>query len=110
MRKNFTLWAIQICQNQSFISSTLSGKSKITFINIWAIFARKQGEVISQKVTIEIWQILVHLHDFWSASGKKNLVPVFSSFTAIDYKEHFRKILTGIFKFGCFSWYHDYIF
>ena len=38
------------------------------------------------------------------------MVPAFSSFEAIYHKGHFRKSLTQIFKFSCFSWYHAYIF
>ena len=41
---------------------------------------------------------------------KKILIPTFSSFAATDHKGHFRRILTRIFKFGRFSWYHTYIF
>ena len=41
---------------------------------------------------------------------KKILIPTFSSFGATDHKGHFKKMLTRIFKFGCFSWYHAYIF
>ena len=40
----------------------------------------------------------------------KDVVLVLSSFGTIAYKVHFRKVLTQIFKFGCFSWYHVYIF
>ena len=43
-------------------------------------------------------------------SVKKKLVPTFSTFAAIDHKGHFRKILTRIFKFRCFSWFHTPIF
>ena len=42
--------------------------------------------------------------------AKKTFVQIFSSFAAIDHKGHFRKIVTGSFKFGWFSWYHSYIF
>ena len=38
------------------------------------------------------------------------MVPTFSSFESIYHKGHFRKSLTQIFKFSCFSWYHAYIF
>ena len=110
MRKNFSHWAIQICENQGSISSPLFGKNAITLCNIWAIFARKEGEVTSQKVRIKIWQILFYAHDSWSTFCKKKLVPTFSSFVAIDHKGHFRKILTRIFKFRCFSWFHTPIF
>ena len=41
---------------------------------------------------------------------KKIVTPKFSSFAAKDHKGHFRKILTQIFKFGYFSWYHAYSF
>ena len=41
---------------------------------------------------------------------QKSLIRAFSSFVAIGHKWHFRKILTWIFKFGFFSWYHACIF
>ena len=41
---------------------------------------------------------------------KKILIPTFSSFAATDHKGDFRKVLTRIFVFGCFPWYHAYIF
>ena len=50
--KNFSYWAIQICQNQCFISSSLSGENAIT---TWAIFSRKQGRVTSQRIRTKIW-------------------------------------------------------
>ena len=43
---------------------------------------------------------------FLSTSCKKHFVRTFPSFAAIDHKGYFRKILTQIFKFGYFSWYH----
>ena len=46
--KNFSYYAIQICQNQGSISSPLSKKNTITIWNIWAIFARKQGRVTNK--------------------------------------------------------------
>ena len=49
-------------KNKGLISSSLSGKNMITICNIWAIFARKQGGVTSQRVRIKIWQILFHPH------------------------------------------------
>ena len=89
MRSNFNHWAIQICQNQGFISSALSGKNTITFCNIWAIFAKKQGRVTNQRVRIKIWQILYYPHNSWSTFCKKILVPIFFSFVAIDHKGNF---------------------
>ena len=44
----------------------------IIICNIWAIFARKQGGITSQRVRIKIWQILFHPHYSWSTSYKKN--------------------------------------
>ena len=43
-------WAIQICQKQDSISSPLSKKNTITFCTIWAVFGRKLGGVINQRV------------------------------------------------------------
>ena len=60
---------------------------------------------------IKIWQVLFHPHGSWSNFCKRNLTPTFSTFTGyIDHKGNFQKILTRIFRFGCFSWYHVYIF
>ena len=109
VRKNFSHWAIQICQSEVFISSSFSRKNTITFCNIWDIFTRKQDGVTSQRSRIKILQMIFHPHDSWSSSCKKNLVQIFSSFAALDHKGRFRKILTRIFKFGWFSWYHTYI-
>ena len=105
MQKSFS----QICQNKGFISSTLYGKNMITVCNIWVIFARKQEGVTSQRVRIKNWQILFNPHYSWPTSCKKNIL-LFSSFAAADHKGHFRKVLTRILKFGCFSWYHTFIF
>ena len=103
MRKNFSCWAIQIYQNQGFISSPL--------FSLWPIFTGKQGGVTTQSGRIKVWQKPISSMQFLSTSCKKNLVPTFSSFkSAIDHKGHFRKSLTQIFKFSCFSWYHAYIF
>ena len=110
MQKNFSRWAIQICQNQGFISSPLSGKNTISFCITWVIFARKQSGVTSERARINVWQNPFHPHNSDQLPPKKILFPTFSGFAAIDHKGHFTKILTGIFKFGCFSWYHAYIF
>ena len=67
MQKNFS----QVCQNEGFISSSLSGKNMITICNIWAIFAKKRG-ITSQRDRIKIWQILFHPHYSWPISCKKN--------------------------------------
>ena len=58
-------------QNRGFISSPLSGKNTITFCNIWAIFARKQGGVTSERVRIKIRQNLFHPHSSCQISVKK---------------------------------------
>ena len=110
LMKNFCYWAIPICQNQGSISSPLSMKNKITFCTIWAIFGRKQAMVTSQGIRIKIWHMLFHLHNSWSTSCKKVLVPALSSFAAMGHKGYFKKVLTRIFTFGCFYWYYAYIF
>ena len=109
MPEIFSHWSIQICENEVFIFSPLSGKNTI-FSNIWDIFTMKQGGVTSQRSRIKIWQILFHPNDSWSTSCKKILFQMFSSFKASDHKGHFGKILTRIFKFGWLSFYHSYIF
>ena len=82
-----------------------------TICNIWTIFAWKQEGVTSQRIGIKIWQILFHSTLFLvNALLKKKLITTFSSFAATDHKGHFRKVLTRILKFGCFSCYHAYIF
>ena len=103
MRKTFSCWAIQIYQNQAFISSPL--------FSLWPIFTGKQGGVTTQIGRTKVWQKPISSIQFLSTSCKNILVPTFSSFkSAIDHKGHFRKSLTQIFKFSCFSWYHVYIF
>ena len=103
MRKTFSCWAIQIYQNQAFISSPL--------FSLWPIFTGKQGGVTTQIGRTKVWQKPISSIQFLSTSCKNILVPTFSSFkSAIDHKGHFRKSLTQIFKFSCFSWYHAYIF
>ena len=96
--KTLSHWAIQICQNQDYISSHLSGKSTIIFFNIWALFARKQGRVTNQRVRIKIWQNFVNL---WKHFGS-------NIFQFCSYKSQstFQKNFNWIFKFSCFSWYH----
>ena len=69
-----------------YLSFPLSRKNTITFCNIWAIFARKQGRTTNQRVRIKLWQNFVN--------SLKLLVLKFSSFAAIDHKGYFRKILT----------------
>ena len=46
-------------------------------------------------------------HQFSPVENTRSLV---SNFAATGHKGRFRKILTYIFRFGCFSWYHPHIF
>ena len=64
--KNFSYWAIQICQNQCFISSSLSGENAIT---TWAIFPGNRAE--SQVKGLELKFETIHPNDSWSMSCKK---------------------------------------
>ena len=92
MWKSFSRWAIQICQNQGFNSSPLSGKNTITFCNIWAIFARKQGGVTSQRAKIEVWQNLFHQHSSFQLPIKKfcfQHFPVLRLYITKDISEKF---------------------
>ena len=102
MGKNFSHYAIQICQNQGSISFPLSQKNTITFSNIWAIFPRKQGRVTNQRVRIKIWQNFVNL--------LKNFGSNIFQFCSYRSQRTFQKNFSWIFKVGCFSWYHAYIF
>ena len=99
MGKNYSHWTIQICLNQSSICSPLSRKNTITLCNIWAIFARKQGRVTNQSVRIKIWQNFENC--------KIILVSTYSSYRS---QRAYKKNFNWIFKFGCFSRYHAYIF
>ena len=94
LRKNISHWAIKICQNQGSISSPLSGKNKITFCTIWAVFDRRQDRVTSQMVIIKLRHNLFHSHDSWSNSCKKILFPTLSIFAVVGHKRHLRKLLT----------------
>ena len=88
--------------NEVFISSALSGKNTITFFYIWDIFIRKQSRVTIQRDRIKILQILFHPCNSWSTFYQKSLVPIFSSFAAIDDKGNARKVLTGFLKLAGF--------
>ena len=88
--------------NEVFISSPLSRKNAITFFYIWDIFIRKQSRVISQRDRIKILQKLFHPCNSWSTYCQKILVPIFSSFAAIDDKGNVRKVLTRVLKLAGF--------
>ena len=62
------------------------------FLHYLAYFWQEHGWVTSQRVRIKIWHILFHPHDSWS------------TFQFCGYS------LQRIFKSGCASWYHAYIF
>ena len=49
-------------------------------------------------------------HNSWATLYQKSLLSALTSFAAIGTKRHFSKILTWIFKFGCFSQYHAHVF
>ena len=102
VRKNVCCWAKEMYQNQGFISSPLS--------SLWPTFTGKQSGVLTQSGRIKVWQKPILSTQFLSSSCKKILVPTFSNFGAIYHKGHFRKILTQIFKFTCFSSYNAYVF
>ena len=51
-----------------------------------------------------------HSHNSGKSYYQKSFIPTFSSFAAISTKVHFSKILSRIFKFGCFSRYHAQVF
>ena len=81
----------------------------VTFCTIWAIFGRKRQLHKSKGQNQNL------IYPFTPARFlvnflQKSLIRAFSSFLAIGHKWHFRKILTWIFKFGFFSWYHACIF
>ena len=86
-KKNFS----QIRQNKGFISSSLPGKNMITICNIWAIFARRQKGVTSQRIRIKIWQILFHPHYSWSISCIKNFDSVIFQFCGCKSQRAFQK-------------------
>ena len=43
VRKNFSHWAVQICQNQGFISSSFSGKNTVSFLQYLGCFWQETG-------------------------------------------------------------------
>ena len=107
MRKNVSHWAIQILQNDVLISSPLSGKIRLLFA-IFGIFLPGKRAVSQVKRKFDKYYFIHTIPG--QLPVKKNFVQIFSSFAVIDHKGHFRKILTRIFKFGWFSWYHSYMF
>ena len=52
-------------QNRGFISSPLSGKNTITFCNIWAIYARKQGGFTVQELESKLIPGQLPVKNFW---------------------------------------------
>ena len=102
IRKKFSHRNIRIWHKQGPIFSSLSMKNMITLCPIWVIFTRKQrGHTLKGRnqnlgYPIAMLQCLSN----WML---KKMVPVLSSLVAIGRKRHFSKILTSIFKFGCFS-------
>ena len=81
----------------------------VTFCTIWAIFGRKRQAHKSKGRNQNL------IYPFTPARFlvnflQRSLIRAFSSFVAIGHKGHFRKMLTWIFKFGFFSWYHACIF
>ena len=104
VRKNFSHWAIQIkamSESRLYLFSPFR-ENMIAFYTIWAIFGRKQGGVTGQRVRIKVWNVLFHTHDPGQPHIKK-MFPALYSFGAIGHKQHFRKMLSCILKFGCFS-------
>ena len=99
-------------KSRLYISSPLFGKNTNYFLHYLGYFWQETGRVIIQRVFFWTGQNGQNqsLTQPISPACKRILVPTLSSFSAIGHKGHFRKILTQIFKFGCFFWYHAYIF
>ena len=96
MRKNFSHWAIQICQNEVFISSPFSGKNKDYFLQYLGYFYQETGQDHKSKEGMKILQILFYTNDFSSTSCKKVLVQIFSGFTASYTKDISEKFQHGL--------------
>ena len=73
---------------------------KIIFYTTQGIFLT--GNRLGLKVKVSESKFGISYYS-WSTSCKEILVPALSRFAAIGHKEHFRKSLTGVFKFGWFS-------
>ena len=67
------------------------------------------SKVIRSKSKFDI-SYFAHPFISWSNFCKIIMVPAISSFAAMSHKGHYRKIITGISKFGCFSRCHVPIF
>ena len=102
--KNFSHWAIQVCQNQGSISCPLSRKDANTFCNI---IGRKQGEVKGSESKCDA---SFFTHTIPDQVVMKNVCCNTFQFCGYRSQRTFHKNLTQIFECGCFSWYHAYIF
>ena len=89
--------------------SSLPFPGKI-WLPIWfrLFFAKRAWSHVQRsesKYDIPYWNLAITGH----LPVKKDLVPEYFSFAAINHKTCFNKILGRIFKFGCFSMYHGQI-
>ena len=85
------------------------GKTQIIFA-IFEMFLPGNRAGSQVKVVKSKFDKYYFIHTIKGHLPVKKLVQIFSSVGVIYHKGHFRKILTGIFKFGWFFWYNFYIF
>ena len=100
---------IQIFHSRGPFFSPLITENKITFLKFPAFLDKKtecgqrlQGQ--NQNLTQPFTEPSIVV--YWK---HKKFGPQLSNFVVTGHKEHFRNILTQIFKFGCFSWYYTHI-
>ena len=105
MRKTSAIQLFNYVKMKSLSHLSLLGKIRLLFA-VFGVFLPRNGAWSQVKGVVESKFDKYFIH---TILGKKILVQIFSGFAAIDDKGHFRKILTRIFKFGRFSWYHSYI-
>ena len=101
---------MEICQNESSIYPLhFPGKIRILF-TLFGLFLAGNKAVSQFKRSQSKFDITYLTHTIPGQLPVKIFGSNTSSFAAIGRKGHFRKILTQIFKSGCFSWYHACIF
>ena len=100
---------IQIFHSRGPFFSPLITENKITFLKFLAFLDKKTGcgqrlQGQNQNLTQPFTEPSIVVYWKYKKFGSQ-----LSNFVVTGHKEHFRNILTQIFKFGYFSWYYTHI-
>ena len=100
---------IQIFHSRGPFFSPLITENKITFLKFLAFLDKKNrvwSKVTGSKSKSDTAFHWASIVVYWKY---KKFCSQLSNFVVTGHKEHFRNILTQIFKFGYFSWYYTHI-